>query len=115
MAIERSRSFADLLRQFRLDAGMTQEELGERAGISPRALRKLESGVSRIPRRDTVILLAQALNLADPERVLLQASVRRPRQETTPLAVALPPSPTPRPTSPGAQPNLEPGAIPLVG
>jgi transcriptional regulator with XRE-family HTH domain len=75
---ERSKSFAGLLREYRRATGMTQEELAERSGISPRALRKLESGASQVPRRDTVQLLAQALNLAEPERLLLQASVRRP-------------------------------------
>jgi transcriptional regulator with XRE-family HTH domain len=72
-----TRSFADLLREYRRAAGKTQEELAERAGISPRALRKLESGASQVPRRDTMRLLAQALNLEEPERARLQASVRR--------------------------------------
>jgi transcriptional regulator with XRE-family HTH domain len=72
-----TRSFADLLRQYRRAAGMTQEELAERAGISPRALRKLESGASQVPRRDTMCLLARALKLGESEQLLLQASVQR--------------------------------------
>jgi transcriptional regulator with XRE-family HTH domain len=77
MQAERSRSFAGLLREHRRAAGMTQEELAERSGISPRALRKLESGASQVPRRDTVQLLARALNLGEPERLVLQDSVQR--------------------------------------
>jgi transcriptional regulator with XRE-family HTH domain len=63
---------------------MTQEQLAERAGLSPRALRKLESGASQVPRRDTLSLLAEALNLGEQERHQLQASVRRPEAATAP-------------------------------
>ncbi len=37
-----SAKFGDLLRRFRLAAGLTQEELAERAQISPRAISDLE-------------------------------------------------------------------------
>ena len=79
MALERSRTFADLLREYRRAAQMTQEKLAERAGLSVRALRKLESGTSLAPRRDTIDLLASALKLAPEKRTLLEASASRQR------------------------------------
>ena len=75
-----SRSFAELLREYRHAAGLTQEQLAERAKLSPRTLRKLESGASRVPRRDTMLLLADALDLGEQHSLLLQASVRRSSQ-----------------------------------
>lgn len=74
-------SFGDLLRRARRQAGLTQESLAERAGISVRAITDLERGVNRAPRRDTLELLADALELPAParsewERRQRQASVR---------------------------------------
>jgi Helix-turn-helix domain len=40
-------SFAGLLRQFRTEARLTQEELAEAAGLSPRSVSDLERGVNR--------------------------------------------------------------------
>jgi hypothetical protein len=40
-------TFGDLLRAARLDAGLTQEELAERATLSPRSISDLELGVNR--------------------------------------------------------------------
>jgi predicted ATPase/transcriptional regulator with XRE-family HTH domain len=69
---------------------MTQEELAERAGISPRSISGLERGEGAIPRRDTVMQLVQALGLAGADRAEFQAMVvrRRPpiaRLLTTPI------------------------------
>ena len=102
MALERSRTFADLLRDYRRAAQMTQEQLAERAGLSVRALRKLESGTSLAPRRDTIDLLASALKLAPDKRSLLEASASRQRflsgtigpPPVDPLSVALVGRPT---------------------
>jgi transcriptional regulator with XRE-family HTH domain len=71
MAFERARPFGELLRDYRSAAGMTQEELAERAGLSARTLRKLERGDSHTPRKDTILLLADALGLPpeQPPRV----------------------------------------------
>ena len=46
----------------------TQEELAERAGISPRAIRALERGERSKPYRSTVELLADALDLSPSDR-----------------------------------------------
>jgi eukaryotic-like serine/threonine-protein kinase len=60
--------FADLLRVARKAAGLTQEELAERSGLSVRGISDLERGSRRTPRRDTFDLLAQALNLTAKQR-----------------------------------------------
>jgi tetratricopeptide (TPR) repeat protein/transcriptional regulator with XRE-family HTH domain len=69
-------SFAGLLRQFRTEARLTQEELAEAAGLSPRSVSDLERGVNRTARKDTAVLLADALNLAGEVRVLFVAAAR---------------------------------------
>jgi non-specific serine/threonine protein kinase len=71
--------FGDLLRRSRLAAGLTQEELAERAHLSPRAISDLERGARHRPWRDTVQLLAQALQLGSTERAELEAAVRSAR------------------------------------
>jgi predicted ATPase/transcriptional regulator with XRE-family HTH domain len=69
-------SFAALLRQLRAEARLTQEELAEAAGLSPRSVSDLERGISRTARKDTALLLADALDLAGPARVLFVAAAR---------------------------------------
>src|SRR5437588_4294396 len=61
------------LKRRRLDLGLTQEELAERAQMSERSIRDLEHGVQRIPYRDTVQRLADALALRADEREALEA------------------------------------------
>ncbi|MBB4911728.1 helix-turn-helix domain-containing protein [Actinophytocola algeriensis] len=65
--------FSVLLRQLRQQAGLTQEELADRAGLSVRTIRRLETGVSANPQLDTVRLLADALGLQPDERARLLA------------------------------------------
>lgn len=57
---------AVLLRAYRVMAGLTQEQLSDRAGLSVRALSNLESGRS-LPRLATLHRLAAALALARPQ------------------------------------------------
>src|ERR1700735_4587869 len=45
-------SFAGLLRQLRAEARLTQEELAEAAGLSPRAVSDLERGINRTARKE---------------------------------------------------------------
>jgi transcriptional regulator with XRE-family HTH domain len=59
--------FGTLLRQLRLDAAMTQQDLAERAKLSVEAISQLERGARTRPQRETVTLLARALDLS-PER-----------------------------------------------
>jgi predicted ATPase/DNA-binding CsgD family transcriptional regulator/DNA-binding XRE family transcriptional regulator len=68
MAHQGSPCFGNLVREARLTAGLTQEELAERSGLSVRGISDLERGLVRSPRRDTLALLAEALALSDAER-----------------------------------------------
>jgi tetratricopeptide (TPR) repeat protein/transcriptional regulator with XRE-family HTH domain len=69
-------SFAGLLRQLRGEARLTQEELAEAAGLSPRSVSDLERGINRTARKDTAVLLADALSLTAPVRELFVAAAR---------------------------------------
>jgi predicted ATPase/DNA-binding XRE family transcriptional regulator len=68
-------SFGELLRRYRTAAGLTQEQLAERAGLSARGVQDLERGLRRSPYPDTTRRLAEALGLADHERAQLLAAV----------------------------------------
>jgi predicted ATPase/transcriptional regulator with XRE-family HTH domain len=70
--------FGDLLRRYRVAAGLTQEALADRAGMSTRGVSDLERGVHGLPRKDTLRLLLDALALAPAERSALVAVARRP-------------------------------------
>lgn len=59
--------FAELLVMHRMKAQLSQEELSELAQLSVRALRNLESGRTRYPRRDSINRLAVALNITGSE------------------------------------------------
>jgi tetratricopeptide (TPR) repeat protein/transcriptional regulator with XRE-family HTH domain len=69
-------AFAGLLRQLRDEAELTQEELAEAAGLSPRSVSDLERGITRTARLDTARLLAGALGLAGPVRAAFVAAAR---------------------------------------
>src|SRR5215218_7790410 len=92
--------FGELLRRYRLAAALTQEELAERAGVSTRGISDLERGARGLPRKDTLQLLLQALELSPEDRAALVAVARRSpapaggrgRADALP---ALPVSPTP--------------------
>ncbi len=60
--------FGGLLRRWRLAAGLTQEELADRSGLSVRTIRDLERGTTGRPFRNSVGRLAEALGLAGAER-----------------------------------------------
>src|SRR6516225_5701988 len=83
MAEQAALSFGGLLRQLRTEARLTQEELAEAAGLSPRSVSDLERGVNRTARKDTAGLLADALGLAGPARGLFVAAAlgRGPAQD----------------------------------
>ena len=69
-------SFAGLLRQFRAEARLTQEELADDAGLSPRSVSDLERGINRTARKETALLLAEALGLDGRVRELFVAAAR---------------------------------------
>src|SRR5947208_14649018 len=69
-------TFAALLKRYRVAAGLTQEELADRAGLSVRGISNLERGVRRLPQHATIGLLAEALHLTGPGRATFEASAR---------------------------------------
>jgi predicted ATPase/DNA-binding XRE family transcriptional regulator len=68
-------TFGGLLRAFRESAGLTQEELAERAHLTVHAVSALERGLRRRPYPSTVRSLAAGLGLSDEQRALLLAAV----------------------------------------
>ena len=66
--------FGTRLRNARLAAGLTQENLAERTGITPNAIGALERGEHRFPYPATVRALANALALTEDERATFLAA-----------------------------------------
>ena len=77
MNASQEQSFGELLRQYRLAAGLTQEALAERAHMSAVAVGALERGTRQRPYRSTIRLLADALALSSNERLELERAVHR--------------------------------------
>src|SRR5215208_539022 len=71
-------AFGDLLRRHRVLGGMSPVELAERARLSARTISDLERGVKRTPRRDTVQLLVEALELSGETRKAFVTAAREP-------------------------------------
>jgi len=82
--------FGQRLRALRERAGLTQEELAERAGLSANAISSLERGARTHPYPHTIRQLADGLGLSSAERAALAADVRPRRVRTV-----LPAAPTP--------------------
>jgi transcriptional regulator with XRE-family HTH domain len=90
-----SLSVGALIRRYRLMGGLTQEELGEKADLSVRAVRNLEHDKVERPRRSTLRRLAPALGLNATDTARLVAAARTlphgipagPGAETTTLPV----------------------------
>ena len=104
MASTRPTTIGQLLRRYRTRAGLTQEELAERAGLSVRGISDLERGERNRPHRDTVAMLADALALSPADRGALLAAARMPGALDT---VAAPPTASPT--------NLPISPTPLIG
>jgi len=79
-------SFARLLKHHRVAAGLSQEKLAERAGVSVEAISALERGVRHAPQKATLDLLIGALALDDDARREIEdaANLARPRGAQTP-------------------------------
>ena len=63
MVVAARTPFGALLKRYRVAAGLSQEALAERALLSTRGISDLERGRHRLPYRDTVARLAEALAL----------------------------------------------------
>jgi predicted ATPase/DNA-binding XRE family transcriptional regulator len=85
--------FGALLKRYRETAGLSQEELAERAGLSANAIGALERGARQHPYPRTIRQLADALALGAAERQHLLFTARQSQQEMT--AVAPGPNPIP--------------------
>jgi WD40 repeat protein/transcriptional regulator with XRE-family HTH domain len=88
MTEQPAQGFAGLLRRLRAAVRLTQEELAEAAGLSPRSVSDLERGINRTARKDTAESLAGALGLAEPVRAVFVAAARG-RADTTDVLAAM--------------------------
>jgi transcriptional regulator with XRE-family HTH domain len=77
-------ALAALLRAWRQRELLTQQQLAERSGLGVRTIGRLESGGQRRPRGESVRLLADALNLTEPDRARFTAAARREPVEHLP-------------------------------
>jgi predicted ATPase/transcriptional regulator with XRE-family HTH domain len=78
-----SGTFAGLLRELRERSGLSQQELAERADLTPHAISALERGTRTRPYPHTVRSLADALELSETDRARLIAAVPRRRGGAT--------------------------------
>ncbi len=92
-------TFGALLRRYRIAAGLSQEALGERAGLTAQAISALERGLRRAPYRETVAMLVAALGLGAAEGAALEATIARRRG----------------PAAGGSPPTLPVAPTPLLG
>ena len=73
-------TFGELLRGFRMAAGLSQEELAERARLSAGAISTLERSARRAPQHQTLGLLAEGLRLDPESRAQLEAAAATGRR-----------------------------------
>jgi predicted ATPase/DNA-binding XRE family transcriptional regulator len=93
-------ALGELLKRYRIAAGLTQEELAERAGVSARSISDLERGLQRTPYPSTVRRLAEALQLGAEERTIFQTLGAGHRDDATGRGVVhLFPTQQPPPTN----------------
>ncbi|HZF58488.1 MAG TPA: helix-turn-helix domain-containing protein [Rubrobacter sp.] len=99
----RDETFGARLRRHREVAGLTQEELAQKAGLSANAVGQLERGERKHPYPHTVRSLASALGLSEQERSALLASA--PKRGGT----------APAPSAPTTVPDLPMPPTLLIG
>ena len=68
---QRRQAFGSLLRSHRQSAGLTQEQLAERAGLSRRGIADIERGARLVPYAHTIDRLAAGLGLSETEHASL--------------------------------------------
>ncbi len=111
--------FGDLLKRYRMAAGLTQHALAERAAMSARGISDLERGVRSVPQKSTLARLARALPIAALDRLALEAAAQQKGRHVQPSPPApnrsgasrLPSGPGP----PARAPRSGMSALPLVG
>jgi predicted ATPase/DNA-binding XRE family transcriptional regulator/predicted negative regulator of RcsB-dependent stress response len=92
--------FGARLRRVREAAGLTQEDLAARAGLSAKGISDLERGARRRPHPHTVRALADALELSEDERSSLLAAVPRRGDTASAAPAVVPGSALPAPSTP---------------
>src|SRR3954454_3687079 len=89
-------SFGTLLRRFREAAGLSQEDLAGRTGLTANGIGALERGERQRPYPHTVRALADALNLTEADRATFAAAIpQRGRATSTPANTQPPQIPPP--------------------
>ncbi|MFB4280383.1 MULTISPECIES: helix-turn-helix domain-containing protein [unclassified Nonomuraea] len=78
---------ASLLRSYRRRARLSQQALADLSAVSVRAIRDLESGRVKSPRRETVQLLADGLRVEGSQRAALEAATGLPEDTPEPQAL----------------------------
>jgi transcriptional regulator with XRE-family HTH domain len=97
-------SFGALLRAGRHRACLSQEQLAARTEVSERTVRNLEADRVRLPRTDTVRLLADALRLSEREREHWFEAARGVSHQRAALAAPAAGGPVCPPNDASAQP-----------
>ncbi|WP_020659457.1 NACHT domain-containing protein [Amycolatopsis benzoatilytica] len=115
--------FGALLQRLRTGAGLTQEQLAQRAEISTKTVGRLENRPKQNCQQDTLMRLANALGLAGEARLEFLAAADNAdtapaqlpgqRKPAEPAISAGPPLPSPRPNAP-RHPKLEAVAVELA-
>jgi transcriptional regulator with XRE-family HTH domain len=74
--------FYELLKTFRIQAGLSQLQLAKAVKMNPSHLNRLERGLRNPPRREKVLLLADVLGLGEEEKktFMLEAGYSPPNQ-----------------------------------
>ncbi|HEY2671620.1 MAG TPA: tetratricopeptide repeat protein [Rugosimonospora sp.] len=83
--------FGEIVRAHRRRLGLTQEELAEKAGLSVRAIGKIETGRIAAPRPPTLRLLADAFGLTGAEWDQLRRSAAGEASDPPVVPAQLPP------------------------
>lgn len=74
-------TFGEYVRWARTSKNKRQDEVAEAVGMSPSALSKIENGLTELPRKQTVIALAEVLE-ADRDEMLVRAGYHVADQPT---------------------------------
>src|SRR5438309_6360016 len=86
--------FALLVQRYRAAAGLSQEELADKAALSRRGISDLERGERRAPRPGTVRRLVDALDLGPADRTALLASAQHAAARRSAQVAVLPMPPS---------------------
>jgi predicted ATPase/DNA-binding XRE family transcriptional regulator len=111
---DREARFGARLRRLREAAGLTQDELATRAGLTAKGISDLERGARRRPYPHTVRVLAEALQLSDHERAGLIEAVPRRDPSIDPAGTAADPARSASRAASGTREIASASAAPLT-